>query len=216
MITKDELAERLKHACAEVIASEAELTEIDSHFGDADHGITMHKIASAIAGAVDDADGSIQEMLDDVAMAVMVLNGGSAVPLWNTWLDGLQEAAPDADAVGTSQLKAMFANALEELDDMSGAKVGVGQLELVDLAIIEDRIPELLEELGRMKAEGRHTAMLLLTDIMKEGSRLLMASDDPEKIAAAFGVALGDNMWLPGVMSRKKQVVPALEAAFKA
>ena len=124
MITKDELAERLKHACAEVIASEAELTEIDSHFGDADHGITMHKIASAIAGAVDDADGSIQEMLDDVAMAVMVLNGGSAVPLWNTWLDGLQEAAPDADAVGTSQLKAMFANALEELDDMSGAKVG--------------------------------------------------------------------------------------------
>ena len=124
MITKDELAERLKHACAGVIASEAALTEIDSHFGDADHGITMHKIASAIAGAVDDADGSIQEMLDDVAMAVMVLNGGSAVPLWNTWLDGLQEAAPDADAVGTSQLKAMFANALEELDDMSGAKVG--------------------------------------------------------------------------------------------
>lgn len=100
--------------------------------------------------------------------------------------------------------------------NMSGAKVGVGQLELVDLAIIEDRIPELLEELGRMKAEGRHTAMLLLTDIMKEGSRLLMASDDPEKIAAAFGVAFGDNMWLPGVMSRKKQVVPALEAAFKA
>lgn len=100
--------------------------------------------------------------------------------------------------------------------NMSGAKVGVGQLELVDLAIIEDRIPEILEELGRMKAEGRHTAMLLLTDIMKEGSRLLMASDDPEKIAAAFGVALGDNMWLPGVMSRKKQVVPALEAAFKA
>ncbi len=100
--------------------------------------------------------------------------------------------------------------------NMSGAKVGVGQLELVDLAIIEDRIPELLEELGRMKAEGRHTAMLLLTDIMKEGSRLLMASDDPEKIAAAFGVALGDNMWLPGVMSRKKKVVPALEAAFKA
>ena len=100
--------------------------------------------------------------------------------------------------------------------NMSGAKVGVGQLELVDLAIIEDRIPELVEELGRMKAEGRHTAMLLLTDIMKEGSRLLMASDDPAKIAAAFGVELADNMWLPGVMSRKKQVVPALEAAFKA
>ena len=26
-------------------------------------------------------------------MAVMMINGGSAVPLWNTWLDGMQEAA---------------------------------------------------------------------------------------------------------------------------
>ena len=71
-----------------------------------------------------------------------------------------------------------------------------------------------------MKAEeGRHTAMLLLTDIMKEGSELLMASDDPQKIAQAFGkdpaqLAQG-NLWLDGVMSRKKQVVPALEAAFR-
>ena len=100
--------------------------------------------------------------------------------------------------------------------NLSGAKVGVGQLELVDLAIIEDRIPELLEELAVMKGAGRHTAMLRLTDLMKEGSRLLMASDDPAKIAAAFGAELADKIWLPGVMSRKKQVVPALEAAFKA
>lgn len=124
MITKDELAARLKNACAEVRAAEGELTEIDSHFGDADHGLTMVKIANAIEGAVDGADGGIQEMLDDVAMAVMVLNGGSAVPLWNTWLDGLQEEAPEADAADAAQLKAMFANALEELSDMSGAAVG--------------------------------------------------------------------------------------------
>lgn len=124
MITKDELVARLKSACAEVRAAEGELTEIDSHFGDADHGLTMVKIANAIEGAVDEADGGIQEMLDDVAMAVMVLNGGSAVPLWNTWLDGLQEEAPEADAADAAQLKAMFANALEELSDMSGAAVG--------------------------------------------------------------------------------------------
>ena len=101
--------------------------------------------------------------------------------------------------------------------NMSGHKVGIGQLELVDIAILEDRIPELIEELGKMKAEGRHTAMLLLTDIMKEGSVLLMASDDPAKVAGAWGKTLGKgNVWLEGVMSRKKQVVPNLEAAFKA
>ena len=63
-------------------------------------------------------------MLDDAAMTVMVLNGGSAVPLWNTWLDALQEAAPEGDSVDAVQLKAMFAHALEELSDMSGAQVG--------------------------------------------------------------------------------------------
>ena len=101
--------------------------------------------------------------------------------------------------------------------NMSSSKVGIGQLELVDIALLEDRIPELVEELGRMKAEGRHTAMLLLTDIMKEGSVLLMASEDPAKVAGAWGKTLGEgNLWLEGVMSRKKQVVPFLEKAFKA
>ena len=124
MITKDELANRFLHACDEVLAAEQELTEIDSHFGDADHGLTMVKISNAIRGAIEEADGGIQEMLDDVAMAVMVLNGGSAVPLWNTWLDGLQEVAPEGNEMDAAQLKAMFANALEELSDMSGAEVG--------------------------------------------------------------------------------------------
>mgnify|MGYP000597421784 FL=1 len=124
MITKEELATRLRNACSAVIAAEEELTEIDSHFGDADHGLTMVKIAGAIDGAVVEADGGIKEMLDDAAMAVMVLNGGSAVPLWNTWLDALQEAAPEGDAADAAQLKAMFAHALEELSDMSGAQVG--------------------------------------------------------------------------------------------
>ena len=41
MITKEELSVRIKNACAEVIAAEAELTEIDSRFGDADHGFSL-------------------------------------------------------------------------------------------------------------------------------------------------------------------------------
>ena len=123
-MTKSEFAARLQHACAAVIAAEPELTEIDSKFGDADHGLTMAKIAGAIEGAVDGADGTIQELLDDAAMAVMSLNGGSAVPLWNTWLDGMQEGAPEADEVDIPGIQAIFARALEEIDDMSGAKVG--------------------------------------------------------------------------------------------
>ena len=44
-MTKREFQDRLKNACAAVAAAEAELTEIDSKFGDADHGLTMAKIA---------------------------------------------------------------------------------------------------------------------------------------------------------------------------
>lgn len=124
MIDRAELIHRLKNGCSAVCAAESELTEIDAKFGDADHGFTMVKICTAIAKALDDADGDIKETLDDAAMAVMSLNGGSAVPLWNTWLDGMQEGAPEENQMDVSQLKEMFARAFEELDEMSGAKVG--------------------------------------------------------------------------------------------
>lgn len=67
----------------------------------------MCKIATAIEESVRESEGGIQAMLDDVAMAVMTLNGGSAVPLWNTWLDGLQEAAPEGNEADSEDLKAM-------------------------------------------------------------------------------------------------------------
>ena len=117
-MTKAEFAARLKGACASVEGAEGLLTEIESKFGDADHGLTMSKIARAISQAVEESQSG------DAAMAVMGLNGGSAVPLWNTWLDGLQEAAPEGDEVDVAGLKAMFAHACEALDEISGAKAG--------------------------------------------------------------------------------------------
>lgn len=123
-MTREQFASRLLNACASVMAAEQELTEIDSKFGDADHGLTMAKIARAITEAAEDADGGIQTMLDDAAMAVMSLNGGSAVPLWNTWLDGLQEEAPEGEEIDVPGIQAIFAKALEELNEMSGAQVG--------------------------------------------------------------------------------------------
>ena len=123
-MTREQFASRLLNACASVMAAEQELTEIDSKFGDADHGLTMAKIARAITEAVEDAGGGIQTMLDDAAMAVMSLNGGSAVPLWNTWLDGLQEEAPEGEEIDVPGIQTIFAKALEELNEMSGAQVG--------------------------------------------------------------------------------------------
>lgn len=99
--------------------------------------------------------------------------------------------------------------------DMNGNKVGIGQLEVVDLSILEPVKAGLQEEIKKVKADGRHSVFLLLTDIMKEGSEMLIVSDDPSVVEKAFGVSVsGDSVWLDGVMSRKKQVVPNFEKAF--
>ena len=100
--------------------------------------------------------------------------------------------------------------------NMNGKKVGVGQLELVDLAMLDDIRDELYEELLKVKQTGKHSVCFLLTDIMKEGSELLVISDEPQLVENAFDIKLkGNSAWLPGVMSRKKQIIPNLEKVFK-
>ncbi len=100
--------------------------------------------------------------------------------------------------------------------NMSGNKVGIGQLEVVDLSLLDPVKDPLYEELQKIKAEGNyHSIFFMLTDIMKEGTELLIVSDDPSIVEKAWGVKPeGRSVWLAGVMSRKKQVVPNLEKAF--
>lgn len=100
--------------------------------------------------------------------------------------------------------------------DMNGIKVGVNQLEVVDLSVFDDKKDMIFEDMAKMKEEeGLHTMLVLLTDIMKEGSQLLCVSDDASKVESAFGCKLEDKQaWLDGVLSRKKQVVPVLQPQF--
>ncbi|WP_428025831.1 manganese-dependent inorganic pyrophosphatase [Arcobacter sp.] len=100
--------------------------------------------------------------------------------------------------------------------DMHGTKVGIGQLEVIDLAIFDDVKDELQADLDKLRAEeGLHTAALLLTDIMKEGSEVLVSSSDASIFEKAFNVKLENGkVWLDGCLSRKKQIIPFLEPAF--
>lgn len=96
--------------------------------------------------------------------------------------------------------------------DMGGKKIGIGQLELVDLTLIDGIREDLYKAIEEVKAEGRHSVFLMLTDIMKEGSDLMAVTDDPSIIEKAFGKKLeGKTVWIDGMMSRKKQTVPPLQ-----
>ena len=100
--------------------------------------------------------------------------------------------------------------------NMGGEKIGVGQLEVVDLSVFDNMKEELFEAMSEIKAEeNRHSVLLLLTDIMQEGSQLLVLSDENNKVENAFNITLENReVWLPKVMSRKKQIIPFLEKQF--
>ncbi len=99
---------------------------------------------------------------------------------------------------------------------MGSEKVGVGQLEVVDLSVFNTMKEDLFADLKKLKEEGSlHTAILLLTDIMTEGSQILVVSEDASKVEKAFDVKLENSeAWLGGVLSRKKQIIPFLQAQF--
>ncbi len=100
--------------------------------------------------------------------------------------------------------------------NMNGELVGIGQLEVIDLSVFDEIKADLEADIAAMKVEGnRHTMILLLTDIMKEGSELLVISDNSDLTEKAYGKAtVNGRVWLDGVLSRKKQVVPQLQEVF--
>ena len=101
--------------------------------------------------------------------------------------------------------------------DMGSSKLGVGQLEVVGLSVFDNIKDDLFKDMKKLKEEsGLHSTILLLTDIIKEGSQLLVVSDDESKVENAFDIKLKDSqVWLDGVLSRKKQIIPFLQSQFQ-
>ena len=91
--------------------------------------------------------------------------------------------------------------------------LGVSQITCVDSVSMLSRKAEFLAEMEKAKAEKEYDIMILmLTDVLLEGTQIIFLGN-PDDINQAFGVEPRDNtLFLPGVMSRKKQVIPMLSA----
>ncbi|MFQ6051731.1 MAG: putative manganese-dependent inorganic diphosphatase [Candidatus Hydrothermarchaeota archaeon] len=100
--------------------------------------------------------------------------------------------------------------------DFSGNRVGIGQIEVMDEEEVQMKRKEILEEMENLRNEkGLVMVTLMITNILKEGSELLFVGDKKEIFERAFNAKVeNDSIYLEGVMSRKKQVVPPLENAF--
>ena len=95
---------------------------------------------------------------------------------------------------------------------IAGHEIGVGQINCLDADALLERLPEFLEAMRDLQKERAYgMVLLMLTDVLRCGTELIFLGD-AEVIRQSFNTAEieGNHVFLPQVLSRKKQIVPAL------
>lgn len=100
---------------------------------------------------------------------------------------------------------------------MGGSNLRIAQVNTVDLAEVFARQAELESAMQEANAaNGYDLFVLVVTNILDSDSEILIVGEPKENVEKAFNVTLDNNRaLLKGVVSRKKQVVPQLTAAFE-
>lgn len=136
-------------------------------------------------------------------------------------------AGVDLEAYGLEMLKAgtnLGTKSAAELIDldaksfpMGGSNLRIAQVNTVDLAEVFARQAELESAMQEANAaNGYDLFVLVVTNILDSDSEILIVGEPKENVEKAFDVTLENNRaLLKGVVSRKKQVVPQLTAAFE-
>ena len=95
------------------------------------------------------------------------------------------------------------------------ATVGIGQVEVGDKVVVLQWKAELLEAMRQHQETAGFDLMLLMVTDVRSGGTELLAVGRTRAVERAFGASLKDGaMYLPGVLSRKKQVVPPIAAVY--
>jgi manganese-dependent inorganic pyrophosphatase len=97
---------------------------------------------------------------------------------------------------------------------VEGKKLRVSVLETTSPEQVLSRKDALLAAMPKVAAEdGADEVLLFVVDILKEEATMLIPNDTVKAIAEkSFGATVsGDSVVLPGVMSRKKQIIPVLK-----
>ena len=126
LIDKAGLAAMLRSVAGLWQQNTSRLSEIDSRFGDGDHGVTIGKIAALMERRLDGwEDQGTKGFIDDLAMGIMGISGGSAGPLYGTLVEGLAAPLPEDTApIDAPMLKAMLAGSRDAMFEITKARVG--------------------------------------------------------------------------------------------
>lgn len=101
-----------------------------------------------------------------------------------------------------------------KLFEVGGKKLLIGQYETVDKSRALGMIPEIREAMRAYQAEKAADGIVLcITDIMEEGSQVLLEGDTATAQKGLQIEDVAEGVWMPGVLSRKKQVAAPILAA---
>lgn len=124
-INKEDLKQMLLNVSFVWKENHSYLSNIDSRFGDGDHGVTINKIALLIEKCVNEwTDQSMYDFFSDLGDSIMAIGGGSAGPLYGTMIGGLGLPLQDKQEIDGGLLKEMFEESLSSMREISNAKVG--------------------------------------------------------------------------------------------
>ncbi|MDX1744205.1 MAG: manganese-dependent inorganic pyrophosphatase [Ruegeria sp.] len=132
---------------------------------------------------------------------------------------GLDIAAYAADMFAAKSDVSSFSDAeLIRMDskeyEVDGTKFRVSVLETTAPGVVLDRKASLAESMVDVaKEDGVDQVLLFVVDILNEEATLLVPNDLVKGVAEkSFGASVeGDAVVLPGIMSRKKQIIPNLK-----
>ncbi|SEN10968.1 manganese-dependent inorganic pyrophosphatase [Paracoccus alcaliphilus] len=97
--------------------------------------------------------------------------------------------------------------------ELGGKQLRISVLETTAPQVLLDRKAALMAAMPAVAAaDGADEVLLFIIDILKEEATLLIPNDFVRQVAERnFGAKVsGDSVVLPGIMSRKKQIIPAL------
>lgn len=120
------------------------------------------------------------------------------------------EAKSDVSAFSDAELLRMDSKEY----NVAGKELRVSVLETTAPKVVLDRKDSLMRSMVDVaKEDGADQVLLFVVDIIREEATLLVPNDLVKQMAeASFGAKVtGDTVVLPGIMSRKKQIIPALK-----
>ena len=126
------------------------------------------------------------------------------------------EVLRHGSAIGTMPVQDIVRNDIKEFD-FGEHRITVSQINIMDRQQALERLGELQKALNEFrKQEGYDLSLLMVTDILGEATDLLAAGSPQTQLVHAFGEAAAEGCYhLPGVLSRKKQIIPPLTEAFR-